>query len=102
MVNQEDLTAERVEKWVAQLRAEGFLQGGNAASASSSSPGATEPEFVFQVIEQHSNMLDETIKEHGSTGFTPYYNAKNKSTMWVSADGRSCYYTADVQSDYSP
>ena len=107
MVNQEELTPERVENWVNQLRSEGFCDG----SASSSTPSTTaevitsssEPEVVFQAIEEHSEILDETIRGHGAnTGYTPFYNPKSKSTMFVSSDGRSSWTQHDVTSDYSP
>lgn len=107
MVNQEELSEERIQNWVAQLRGEGFLD--NSASVASVTPnGATGTvdasvrddsnvvEF-FQTIDEHSNMLDETIESYSSGGYSPYYNPKSKSTMWVSVDGRSCYYTVDPQ-----
>ena len=105
-VNQDELTEERVQAWVAQLKAEGFLDGASAAAAAPTNgetvPMKEKPEEVFQVIDEHSNMLEETIKQHGGSGYTPYYNPKTKSTMYVSADGRSCYYATDLESSYSP
>ncbi|KAG7341199.1 flavodoxin [Nitzschia inconspicua] len=107
MVNQEELTPERVENWVAQLRAEGFFEGGSAqgASAATAAPVPVTvnetPDGLFETIQEHSDMLDETIKVHGSTGFIPHYNGKTKSTMWVSPDGRSCYYTTEARSSSS-
>ena len=105
MVNQEELSEERVQNWVAQLKSEGFLEGGTVSAASSvaststskSTVGHVEPEPVenLSVLEENSQILDQTIESHANTGFTPYYNAKTKSTMWVSSDGRSCYYTMD-------
>lgn len=87
MVNQEELTPERVENWVAQLKAEGFMEGGVGSADSSASTGAVAPtqktpEAVFETIQEHSDMLDETIKAHGSSGYVPHYNSKTKSTMW--------------------
>ena len=98
MVNQEELSEERIQSWVAQLRGEGFLVDG-AATAGPTTPVVTETkaEEFFQTIDEHSSILDETIESFGSGGFSPYYNPKTKSTMWVSADGRSCYYTEEVQ-----
>mmetsp|Transcript_134237 Transcript_134237/g.199742 ORF Transcript_134237/g.199742 Transcript_134237/m.199742 type:complete len:287 (-) Transcript_134237:237-1097(-) len=97
MVNQEDLTEERVQNWVAQLKAEGFLEGGENAVNGGTAEPVVEVES-FSELEEHSSMLDETIEEHASAGFTPYYNPTKKSTMWVSADGRTCYYTTDAVS----
>eukprot|EP00980_Cylindrotheca_fusiformis_P013772 scaffold3556_cov190-Cylindrotheca_fusiformis.AAC.7 len=101
MVNQEELSEERVEKWVAQLKSEGFFEGSTAG-------GAPAPQVVDAVaiedppvasleqLEDHSTLMDETIESHASDGFKPYHNPVTKSTMWVSSDGRSCYYTADT------
>jgi flavodoxin I len=97
-VNQDELTSERVKTWVLQLKEKGFLK---VASFSSKEETLDESlseniETVFQSIDEQSNLLDESIKQHGNkTGFTSYYNDKTKSTMFVSGDGRSCYYTTD-------
>lgn len=105
-VNQEELTPERVQAWVAQLRAAGFLQASNSAGASPVEvkvPAAEKTAAFFEVIDGHSSLLDLTIESHGSTGYTPFYNPTSKSTMWVSTDGRSCYYTADPgKNSFSP
>ncbi|CAJ1908219.1 unnamed protein product [Cylindrotheca closterium] len=93
-VNQEDLSAERAEAWVAQLKAEGFFEGGSAAPAAAASPVVeVVAEPVLEFLEENSALLDEAIESHGNVGFAPHYNQKTKSTMWVSRDGRSCYYT---------
>jgi flavodoxin I len=106
MVNQEELSAERVENWVNQLRSEGFCDANSSASLSTLTTEvitSSEPEVVFQAIEEYSDILDATIRGHGgNTGYTPFYNRQSKSTMWVAADGKSCYYTTDVTSDCSP
>jgi flavodoxin I len=100
-VNQEDLTPERVQAWVAQLKADGFLQ--STSSATWAPPAAEKTATFFEDIDGHSTLLDMTIESHGSTGYTPFYNPKSKSTMWVSTDGRSCYYTADpAANSFSP
>jgi flavodoxin I len=96
MVNQEELSEERVQKWVAHLRAEGFLEGDSAASVAST-PVAVEPVVVdtFSELEQHSEVIEQAIETHVN-GFKSHFNPETKSTMWVSADGRSCYYTVDT------
>jgi len=111
-VNQDELTGERVQNWVLQLKEESFMKG--SGSVSNEIPIQAEPvqesvsdniESVFQDIDESSNMLDESIKRHVDTnvGFQSYYNEKTKSTMFVSADGRSCYYTADPSdTSFSP
>jgi len=111
-VNQEDLTEIRVKNWVSQLKTEGFME------LSSPSPITITPkeddnilelavekeeENVFQNIDENSEMLDQTIGGGvTNTGFKSYYNSKTKTTMFVSADGRSCYYTADPKTSFSP
>ena len=116
-VNQEDLTPERVKNWVAQLKEEGILEG----STSSDAPAAAVEESIVMesttvnglsdnsemiaqleqenavlrsVLNENSQLLDETISVH-STGssFTPHYNPKTQRTMFVSPDGRKCYYS---------
>lgn len=98
-VNQDELTCERVQNWVLQLEKEGFM--GDPASVQNEEAiqesVSDNIESVFQDIDEYSNMLDENIKRHGNTntGFKSYYNEKTKTTMFVSADGRSCYYTVE-------
>lgn len=125
-VNQEELTAGRVQQWCQQLTTEGFFsssfQGDDASAVSvaediaSAAPVAekeeVEEELVFQMIDENSDILDESIKNistasntnnnsndnnnNDNNGFQPYYNENTQTTMYVSADGRSCYYvTAD-------
>lgn len=107
MINQEELSQGRVQKWIAQLKEEDFLEGGSSVTAVAPAPVEAKPaaavaapkeeQFSPEIehLDEQSELLDKVIENHGNTGFTPYYNAKSKSTMWVSADGRQCYYTAD-------
>eukprot|EP00977_Amphora_coffeiformis_P029035 scaffold38356_cov237-Amphora_coffeaeformis.AAC.3 len=98
MVNQEDLTEERVQQWVAQLQAEGFCSG-----SSSSTPAATVATTTVTVpekelkdtLEEYSDTLDESIALHSSGGFLPHTNLATGKTMWTSADGRSSFVTQD-------
>ena len=98
-VNQDELTSERVKNWVLQLEEEGFLKVASTSSKEETPEESVSDniETVFQKIDEQSNLLDESIKAYGnkSTGFTSYYNDKTKTTMFVSGDGRSCYYTID-------
>jgi flavodoxin I len=95
-VNQEELSEERVKNWISQLGVEGFLEGGSVSVPSAATTVIdVEPVETFSALEENSEILDQTIESHANTGFTPYYNDKTKSTMWVSPDGRSCYYTAE-------
>lgn len=109
-VNQEELSAERVENWVAQLRADGFMEGASGATSSSSSDvpaqssSAVDDSVVAELqkenadlrkmLEENSKLMDEVMQEQ-KKGYTPHYNAKTKVTMWTSTDGRRCYYTTD-------
>jgi flavodoxin I len=96
MVNQEELSEGRVKNWVEQLHAEGFLHEGAAVT---SAPPMTvidvQPVATLSALEEFSEILDQTIESHSNTGFKPHYNSQTKTTMWVSSDGRSCYYTLD-------
>ena len=100
MVNQEDMTEERVIQWVAQLRSEGFLQGEAAAPAASVAPTATttppptEAE-IKETLQDFSSTLDENIALHSSGGFLPHTNPVTGKTMWTSADGKSSFVTSD-------
>lgn len=101
MVNQEELSAPRVEAWINQLRSEGFLEGGTSTPTTIN--GAVEVQAVksfksFDALAENSQLLDKAIESHANVGYTPHHNAKTKTTMWVSSDGRSCYYTAETGS----
>ena len=98
MVNQEELSAPRVEAWVAQLRSEGFLEAASGVVNGSSAPTVVNAPEVesFATLAENSQLLDKAIESHANTGFAPHHNSKTKTTMWVSADGRSAYFTADA------
>lgn len=116
-VNQDDLTEERVQKWVAQLKIEGILDGGSAASTTSASsstpdsvvpsaPSSDQPDIVAELERENarlrkmledSKVMDEVLKTQVmEEGFTPHYNPKTSVTMWTSSDGKTCYYTKDA------
>jgi flavodoxin I len=104
-VNQEELTAERVQNWVLQLKREGFMGPVSVMNEGFASELASNKiESVLHDIDECSNMLDESIEGHRNTssGFKSYHNERKKTTMFVSADGRSCYYTTDPQDNFSP
>ena len=102
MVNQEDLTEERVQQWVAQLQAEGFGSGSTSSStpapaiATIASTSTNMPEEELKdTLEEYSDTLDESIALHSSGGFLPHTNTATGKTMWTSADGRSSFVTED-------
>jgi flavodoxin I len=124
MVNQEELTEERVHKWVAQLKDEGILSGDASSSAVSASPAtSTETDLVNggmtapmndtgagqhltelegenaklrKKLEENSQMLDQSIGAHATGGFTPHTNHVSRKTMWISQDGRQSYMTVEA------
>lgn len=92
-VNQEELSEERVESWLEQLKGEGFFEGGSPVSVDSA-PAVIDVEPVeFTQLEEGSKLMDEAIENYATNGFKAHYNPKTKSTMYVSADGKSCYYS---------
>ena len=100
MVNQEDLTEERIENWVDQLIDEGFMEGGSATTTEISSSEVAEAPVVDDVLaklEADSSVLDETIASH-DTGYVPHTNPSTGKTMWTSPDGRSSYVTEGATS----
>lgn len=98
MVNQEELSEGRVKNWIAQLKVEGILEGDSTVSVAGGSPTAVATVETFSALEENSEMLNDAIESHANNGFRPFYNDKTKSTMWVSPDGRSCYYTTEPAS----
>ena len=116
-VNQDDLTASRVEKWVDQLKHEGILDGASVAAKTEDTPVLEEVETtpanlsngmkaleeenakLRAMLEDNSKLLDRVLQQENDgiapaqLDFTPHYNANTKVTMWTSSDGRSCYYS---------
>jgi flavodoxin I len=92
-VNEEELSEGRVKAWVAQLKSEGFFEGGSVASAPQVMDAVAEPIVAEPIVAEPVASLDQTIETNANDGFQPHHNPKTKSTIWVSADGRSCYYT---------
>lgn len=105
MVNQEDMTQERVKKWVEQLKSEGILQASDSGTVAAPTTTATpeavagtniiEEEELKDTLEDFSSTLDENIALHSSGGFIPHTNPSTGKTMWTSADGRRSFVTQD-------
>lgn len=108
MVNQEELSEERVTKWVAQLIDEGILEeastterteavvnGDTGTSSTSKVKLEQENAQLREKLDENSQILDQNIGAHSSGGFTPYYNSVSGRTMWVSQDGRKSYVTIE-------
>jgi flavodoxin I len=98
-VNQEELTGERVQQWVAQLIEEGILDGTSSSAkpstaASSASPKGVEEEIPeLKEMATSSRILEESIALHSSGGFKAHVNPVSGRTMWTSADGRKSFTT---------
>lgn len=92
-INQDELTDERIVQWVEQLTAGGFFDGG-ATTTTLPQDAVIVEDIVVEELEQASEILDETIAQHSSGGFTPHYNPVSGKTMWTSSDGRSSYVTS--------
>lgn len=111
-INQEDLSEERVQNWVEQLKSEGFLETTGAVKVTEvvdvSVPAISikESEHIAELERENarlrkmledSKMMDEVLKtDMLEDGYAPHYNPKTQVTMWTSTDGRKCYYTKEV------
>jgi len=119
-VNQDELHAERVQNWVAQLRSEGILDGSEAGAGQQAAAvdivveeAATAPlvsgekDLVSELQAENtrlkkmllddSKMMDQMVKtEMQAEVFIPHTNSKTAMTMWVSTDGRKAYYTKEA------
>lgn len=98
-VNQEELTSGRVKNWVKQLIEEGILNDGMDASTQSSVSFSTDP--VTASVEKTSVASAAAVvaasnvfstKSDVVDGYVPYRNLVTGVTMWVSSDGRTCFY----------
>ena len=104
-----------VDNWISQLKSEGILDSTTTAPVEESVPQVSAPTETVddpshavaeleqenaklrELLEDSSRLLDETITVQGSSsdGYAPHYNARTGKTMWISPNGRSCYYTVD-------
>mmetsp|Transcript_29461 Transcript_29461/g.60316 ORF Transcript_29461/g.60316 Transcript_29461/m.60316 type:complete len:189 (+) Transcript_29461:250-816(+) len=96
-VNQEELTAERVKKWVADIISEGILEGGSTVSFAEA-VGPSSPAHAVtssDVMEAEPSHVEQLLKEIDESpfGYVAHYNSRTDKTMWISADGRSSYKT---------
>ena len=97
-VNQEELTEERVQNWVAALINEGILDSAtsNAAPAAAAIALAVESPAPVAVVEsvQIKNGAPAKTKPVGKQdGFVGNYNSQTDKTWWISANGRSSFVT---------
>jgi flavodoxin I len=94
MINQEDLTEERVQSWVKQLKDEGILDNTGLVN------GAPSEVISIEVDESKEAIEPETVEQGqqssgspATVGFTPHYNAVKGKTMWTSPDGTKSFFT---------
>mmetsp|Transcript_26513 Transcript_26513/g.50220 ORF Transcript_26513/g.50220 Transcript_26513/m.50220 type:complete len:288 (-) Transcript_26513:66-929(-) len=80
-VNQDDLSEDRVDKWVKQLVSEGFMSGGGAAAA----PAASAPEPA-EAIEAPPASKPAVEVIHSRDGWVGHDNGE--STLWVNSENR--------------
>lgn len=95
-VNQEELTEERVKKWVASLKDEGILEGSSAGMALEVS--VAEPKVKVEIDtavngEHVTQRPKEIAAVPDASGFVAHYNPRTDSTMWINVDGRSSFVT---------
>jgi flavodoxin I len=101
MVNQEDLTDERIQKWVKQLKEEGILNGASVSVAEVINGAPNEVplakfEDAMATIELEKTLDDQNSGSHSTAGFTPHYNSVKGRTMWTSPDGTKSFVTVDA------
>eukprot|EP01082_Thalassiosira_pseudonana_P004809 g4461.t1 g4461 contig15:1077699-1078718(+) len=91
-VNQEELTEERVQKWVAALIAEGILEGGGEAT----STAAVSVPIASPVAAVATTAVEVEIVSvsEPASGYVGHYNPRSDKTMWISVDGHSSYVTS--------
>jgi flavodoxin I len=119
VVNQEELTEERANKWVEQLKGEGILEGASAGATSSEPAAAPAPAVVTAAApappavvtapappvvnvdraapaaDKLKQVLEQVNWSKSTGGFTPHHNAKTGKTLWTSPDGRKAYVTSE-------
>jgi flavodoxin I len=117
-VNQEELSEDRVQRWVAQLKEEGIIDNVIGTATKMVAPQSVEASFTAHDV-QHVNghhqtatgsgldsplveelasgsaLLDATISAHSAAGFTAHTNPLTRKTMWTSADGRKFFVTTE-------
>lgn len=117
MINQEDLTDERIQLWVQQLKQNGILDGAGSSDNTAVAPvSASKVEVtitpssipssdsVSLLVDSHSVMngstpssstieLAESIIEQ--VVYTAHANPLTGKTMWTSSDGKKSFFTSE-------
>jgi len=101
-VNEEELTEERIENWIAKLLDEGILESSGESSPAATVPPATAlppPQVAVSATAAFEDLAlaEEILTEVKKNGYMAHYNPRTDTTMWISTtDGRSSYVTAGV------
>jgi flavodoxin I len=96
-MNQEELSEGRVEKWVKELKAAGFGEGG-AAPAGKAAPAAAKPAAEKPAAAKPKPEPAAAAAKGGGRikGWTAYRSDEKRSTMYVNPEnGREAYYVQD-------
>jgi flavodoxin I len=90
--NQDDLTEERVEKWVGQLVEEGFFsgEGSSPPPVAAAAAAAVEVEVsetpIVQVVKDSSKAPSSSVSYEST--WKGYRNDEKGSTLWVNKDNQ--------------
>ncbi len=101
-VNEEELTEERIENWVAKLLDEGILESSGESTPTATVAPATvlpSPQVAVSAAAAFEDLAlaEENLTDAKKTGYRAHYNPRTDKTMWISTpDGRSSYVTAGV------
>jgi len=106
-VNQEDLTQERVTNWISQLMKEGILEKGVTTTTTTTPDKKPIEETNIKVtpveVTKNSKSVEVEVPhvvnselvtslKDKQEGFIPRVNPITKKTMWISLDGKSCFF----------
>jgi flavodoxin I len=103
-MNQDDLTDERIEKWLEQLQAEGFASGGGGGSAPAAAAPkvvkvaevvAAKPAAAKPAAKPSAGVTSASSSNSPVAGYKAYYNPVKKSTMYVDKEGTGAYVVDD-------
>ena len=114
-INQDDLTDDRISKWIEKLEIGGFFDSDGSTSVPKIATIAEEEEDDDEDDDDDDElvMVERSIRSETTqvvleqtpvvtSNFTPYFNARTGRTMWTSPDGRSSYITSETKSTLSP
>ena len=113
MINQEDLTDERIQLWVKQLKQNGILDGGSSDNTVASAkvevtitPSSIPSSDSVSLLDaSHSVMNGSTssstiesavmVESIEQVVYTAHTNPLTGKTMWTSSDGKKSFFTSE-------